>query len=250
MCPWDFFSGKNTGVSCRFLLQGISSTQGSHRLSCVCCTGRRILTISATWEALVSWLKYLLISWPRAELSNSSVPGLSYLWRGSCCCSVTKSCLTISLQPHGLHHTRLPCPSLSLRACLNSCPLSWWCHPTISSLVARCSSYLQSFPASGSFLLNQLFTSGDQSIRTSASLLPMNIQGWFPLGLTVHEISQARTLEWVAMPSSQESNLGLLSLLHGQAGSLPLVPPGKPRRGGLMDNEITCSIGPLSGSSC
>ena len=226
------FSGKNTGVSCHFLLQRISPTQGSTRVSCVCCIGRQILTISTNWEALVSWLNYLLISWPWAELSNSFVPGLSYLWRGSCCCSVTKSCLTVSLQPHGLHHARLPSPSLSLGACSNSYPLSHWCHPTISSFVTPFSSYLQPFPASGSFLLSQLFASGDKNIGTSASILPMNIQGWLPLELTVHEISQARALKWVAMPSSQESNLGLVSLLHRQAGSLLLVPPGKPQRGG------------------
>ena len=87
-----------------------------------------------------------------------------------------------SLQPHGLQHTRLPCPSLSPRVCSNSCPLSWWCHPTVSSSATPfpCT---QSCPASGSFPMSQLFTSGDQSIRTSASVLPMNIQEWFPLGL-------------------------------------------------------------------
>ena len=81
---------------------------------------------------------------------------------------------------------RLPCPSLSPGVFSNSCPLSWWCHPTISSCVTRFSSCLQSFPASGSFPVSQLFASGGQSIETSASasVLPMNIQGWFPLGLT------------------------------------------------------------------
>ena len=80
---------------------------------------------------------------------------------------------------------RLPCPSLSPRACSNSCPLSRWCHPTISSSVVPFSSCLQSFPASGSFQMSQ-FTSGGQSIgaSSSASVLPMNIQDWFPLGLT------------------------------------------------------------------
>ena len=70
--------------------------------------------------------------------------------------------------------------------CSNSCPLIWWCHPTISSSVTLFSSCPQYFPASGSFPLNQLFTSGGQSIEASASasVLPMNIQGWFPLGLT------------------------------------------------------------------
>ena len=91
-----------------------------------------------------------------------------------------------SLRPHGLQHIRLPCPSLSPRVCSNSCPLSQWCHPTVLSFVASFSSWPPSFSASGSFLMNQLFTSGDQSIgtSTSASVLPMHIQGWFPVGLT------------------------------------------------------------------
>ena len=91
-----------------------------------------------------------------------------------------------SLWPYGLQHARLPCPSLSLGACSNSCPLSQWCHPTISSSVIPFSSCLQSFPASGSFPMSQIFTSGDQSIRASSSVsvLPMNIQDWSPLGLT------------------------------------------------------------------
>ena len=82
-----------------------------------------------------------------------------------------------SLQPHGLQHTRLPCPSPSPGACSNSCPLIWRYHPTISSSVIPFSC-LQSFPASGSFLMNRLFTSDDQSIGASASssVLPMNIQ--------------------------------------------------------------------------
>ena len=88
----------------------------------------------------------------------------------------------------GLQHTRLPCPSLSPRVCSNSnsCPLNRWCHPTISSSVAPFSSCPQSFPASGSFPVSWLFTSDDQSIRASASasVLPMNIQDWFPLRLT------------------------------------------------------------------
>ena len=89
-----------------------------------------------------------------------------------------------SLRPYGLQHTRLPCPSPSPRACSNSCALSQWCHPTISSSVFPFSSCLLSFPASGSFPMSQLFVSGGQSIGASASVLPMIIQGWFPLGLT------------------------------------------------------------------
>ena len=96
------------------------------------------------------------------------------------------SVLSDSLWPHGLQHTRLPCPSLSPGACSNSCPLSWWCHPTISSSVVPFSSCLQYFPASGSFLMSWLFTLGGQSIgiSASASVVPMNIQGWFPLEWT------------------------------------------------------------------
>ena len=91
-----------------------------------------------------------------------------------------------SLWPHGLQHSRLPCPSLSPGACSNSCPLSRWCHPTISCSVVPFSSRLQSFPASGSFPRSQFFTSGGQNIGVSASVsvLPMNIQDWFPLGQT------------------------------------------------------------------
>ena len=91
-----------------------------------------------------------------------------------------------SLWPHGLKHTRQPCPSPSPKACLNSCPLSRWCHSTTSSSVVPFWSYLQSFPAWGSFQMSQFFTSGGQSIgaSASASVIPMNIQGWFPLRLT------------------------------------------------------------------
>ena len=88
-----------------------------------------------------------------------------------------------SLWPHGLQHSRLPCPSPATGVCSNLCPLSRWCHPTISPSVVPFSSCLQSFPASGFFPRSQLFTSGGQSIRVSASVLSINIQGWFPLGL-------------------------------------------------------------------
>ena len=100
--------------------------------------------------------------------------------RFHCCCSVAR------FRPHRLQHTRLPCPSPSPGACSNSCPLSRWCHETISSSVFSFSSCLQSFPASGSFPVSWLFTSGADSIgaSASASTLPMNVQDWFPLGLT------------------------------------------------------------------
>ena len=88
-----------------------------------------------------------------------------------------------SLHPHGLQHIRLLCPSLSPGICSNLRPLSQWCHPTISSSVTPLSPCLQSFPASGSFLMSWLFASDSQSAGASTSILPMNIQGWFPLGL-------------------------------------------------------------------
>ena len=93
--------------------------------------------------------------------------------------------MSYSLRPHGLQHIRLPCPSVSPGLCPNSCPLSWWCHPTISTSVSLFSCP-QFFPASRSFPMSRLFASGGHSIRASASasILPMNIQGWFPLGLT------------------------------------------------------------------
>ena len=97
-------------------------------------------------------------------------------------CSVVSD----SLRPHGLQHARPSCPSPTPGAYSNSCPLSRWCHPTISSSVVPLSSCLQSFPASRSFPMSQFFASGGQSIGVSASVkvLPMNIQDWFPLGWT------------------------------------------------------------------
>ena len=98
----------------------------------------------------------------------------------------SRSVVSDSLWPHELQHARLPCPSPTPRTCSNSCPLSWWCHPTISSSVIPFSFCLHSCPASGSFPVSPFFTSAGQCIEVSASasLLPMNIQKWFPLGLT------------------------------------------------------------------
>ena len=98
-----------------------------------------------------------------------------------CCYSAAKSRLT--LRPHGLLHARLPCLSASPAVCSNSCPLSWWYHPTISSSVASFSSCPQSFSESGSFPMSWLFASVAQSIGPLASVLPMTIQDWFPLRL-------------------------------------------------------------------
>ena len=94
------------------------------------------------------------------------------------------SVVSDSLQPHGLQHARLPRPSASRGTCSNSCPSSWWCQPTISSSVISFSSGVQSSPASGSFPMSQRLSSSGQSTGASASVLPVNIQDWFPLGLT------------------------------------------------------------------
>ena len=98
----------------------------------------------------------------------------------------SRSGVSDSLHTHGLQHARPPCPSPTPGVYSNSCPLSPWCHPTISSSVVPFSSCLQSFPASGSFQMSQFFASGGQSIgvSASASVLPMYIQDWFPLGWT------------------------------------------------------------------
>ena len=128
------------------------------------------------------------------------------------------SVVSDSLWPHGLQHSRLPCPSTTPGACSNSSPWSRWCHPTISSSVVPFSSRLQSFPASGSFPRSQFFTSGGQSIRTSASasVLNINIQDWFPLGLTgLISLSPRDSQE--SSPTSQFKSLNslALSLLYG-----------------------------------
>ena len=104
-----------------------------------------------------------------------------------------------SLWPHGLQHARPPCPSPTPRVYSNLCPLSGWHHPTISSSVIPFSSCLPSFPASQSFQMSQLFASGGQSIAVSAStsVLPMNIQDWFPLGWTGWNSLQSKGLSRV-----------------------------------------------------
>ena len=127
------------------------------------------------------------------------------------------SVVSDSLQPHGLQHPRLPCPSPSPWACSNSCPLSWWYHPTISFSVIPFSSRLQAFPASGSFPVSQLFTSGGQSIGVSASssVLPMNTQDWSPLWWTSWISLQPRdSQESSPTPQFKSINSSELSFLY------------------------------------
>ena len=128
----------------------------------------------------------------------------------------SRSVMSESLPPHGLQHAGLPCPSPSPRVCSNSCPLSWWCHPIISSSVTHFS-FSQSFPASGSFPVSQFFTSGGQSIGVSAStsVLPMNIQDWFPLGWTGWIFLQSKGLSRVFSNTTVQSiNSSALRFLY------------------------------------
>ena len=122
-----------------------------------------------------------------------------------------------SLWPCELQHARLPCPSPTPGACSNPCPLRQWCHLNLSSSVIPFSSCLQSFPASESFSVSQFFSSGGQStgISTSASVLPMNIQDWFPLGLTGWISLQSKGLSRVfSIPQFKSINSLAFSFLY------------------------------------
>ena len=128
------------------------------------------------------------------------------------------SAVSDSLRPHGLQHARLPCPSPVPGAYSNSCPLYRWYHPIISSSAIRFSSHLQSFPASGAFPVSWTFASGGQNIGVpaSASVLPMNIQDWFSLGLTGWTSLQTRdSQESSPTPQFKSINFLALSLLYG-----------------------------------
>ena len=129
------------------------------------------------------------------------------------------SCSVVSdtLRSHGLQHARFSCLSPTPRSCSNSCSLSWWCHPTISSSLVPFSSCLQSFPASESFPMSQLFASDGQSIGVSApaSVLPMNIQDWFPLdGLVGSPCSPRDSQESYPPPEFKNINSLALSFLY------------------------------------
>ena len=124
-----------------------------------------------------------------------------------------------SLQSHGLQYTRLPCPSLSPGVCWNPCALNQWCHPTISSSIAPFSSCPQSFPASGCFPVSWLFESDGQSIgaSVSASVLLMNIQGWYPLGLINMVSLQSKGLSRVFASTvvQKHKSIKITSLIRG-----------------------------------
>ena len=127
-----------------------------------------------------------MINLPTHEIAYIFLLRLSSAHKSVSSVQFSHSVVSIFLWPHGLQHARPPCPSPTPGVYSNSCPLSWWWHPTILSSVVPFSSHLQSFPASGSFPVSQFFTSGGQSIGVSgsASVLPENIQDWFLLGWT------------------------------------------------------------------
>ena len=146
------------------------------------------------WKELTSWqywvflsmnlehlFIYLLLWCLSSKLRIFPYTGLVHIFF-----QFGRSVVSNSLWPHGLKHTKLPCSSPTPGACSNSCPSSQWCHPTISTSVIPFSFRLQSFPASGSFPMSQFFVSGGQNIgvSASASVLLMDVQDWFPLGLT------------------------------------------------------------------
>ena len=133
------------------------------------------------------------------------------------------------LQPHELQHTRLPCPSSTPGAYSNSCPLSQWCHPTISSSVVPFVSCLQSFPASGSFQMSLCLTSGGQSIGVSAAvpILPKNIQDWFPLGWTGWISLESKGLSRVFSNTTVQKQQFFSTQLSLQSNSHPYMTTGK-----------------------
>ena len=183
--PWNS-PGENTGVGCHSFLQEILPTQWFNPGLLHC---RQFLYHQSHY---------------RSDLISISV-------------QFSGSVVSESPWPHGLQHTRLPCPSPTPRAYSDSCPSSRWCHPTISSCVLPFSSCLQSCPASGSFPMSQFFASGGQSIgvSASASVLSTNIQDWFPLGWTGWISLQSKGLSRVfSNPQFKSINSLVLSFLY------------------------------------
>ena len=133
----------------------------------------------------------------------------------------SRSVMSDSLQPHESQHARPPCPSPSPRVHSESCPLSWWCHPAISSSVIPFTSYPQSLPASESFPMSQLFAWGGQSIGVSAfaSVLPMNTQDWAPLGWTGWISLQSKGLSRVFSNTTFQKHQFFSAQLSSQSNS-------------------------------
>ena len=165
-----------------------------------------------------------------ASASSSALPiniqgwfplGLTFILSPCSPNKVSLSVISDSLWPHGLQHTRPPCPLPTPGVYSNSCPLSQWCHPTISSSVVPFSSSLQSFPASGSFPMSQLFASGGQSIGASAStsVLPKNTQDWSPLGWAGWISLQSKGLSRVFSNTTVQKHQFFSTQLSSQSNS-------------------------------
>ena len=176
---------ESLGVSPNSTHLGEISLTSGHRMSLVLCFH---LFDKKEWT---SWLWHSLSNLRNPVILNFMPKHISVQFS----CSVVSN----SLRPHELQHARPPCPSPTLKVYPNSCPLSWWCHPTISSSDVPFSSSLQSFHTSGSFQMSQLFESGGQNIGVSAStsILPMNTQDWSPLGWT----------DWISLQSKGLSSV-------------------------------------------
>ena len=181
------------GQVCHLTCPTLLSTPYNENLVGGCFRGNKIMwlsppAVSAMWKMLHRHLKKCFFIWLcRVLVAALGIFALqSSLWHGDSLAVIVQSLSHVWLWPHGLQQARLPCPSPSPRVCSNSCLSSWWCHPTISSSIVPFSFCLQPFPTSRSFPMSQLFVSGGQSIGASAStsVLPVNIQDWFPLGLT------------------------------------------------------------------
>ena len=182
------------------------------------CTNKLHYT-SIFGEILWRWSVPLITVYAETGESNAELPPDTVQLQTWCLTNTLLfSCSVVSdfSQPHGLPHTRLPCPSSSPGACSNLCPLSQWCHPTISFSIASFSSCPQSFPTLGSFPMIRLFASGGQSIRASASVLPMNIHSWFPLRLTgLVSLLSRDSQESSLAPQFESTHSSALSLLYG-----------------------------------
>ena len=184
---------------------------------CVTLTSVCLDYVGDWWCRVTKLCLTLVTLWTTAHQASMSVEfSRQVYWSGWLVFSCSVVC--DSLQPQGLQHARLPCPLPTPGAFSNSCPLNQWCCPTISSSVIPFSSWLRSLPASGSFQMSQLFTSGGQSIgpSTSASVLPMSIQDLFPLGWTGLISLQCKGLSRVLSKTKFKSiNTLPLSLLCG-----------------------------------
>ena len=145
-----------------------------------------VLSGKGGWSMFLTWLIIDPLLSARAYLQWGVTSSKHTQFFVTSSIQFSRSVISNSLPPHRLQHARLPCLSPTPGACSNSCPSRRWWHPTISSSVVPFSSCLWSFPASGSFQMSHLFASGGQSIgvSASASVLPKNIQDWFPLGWT------------------------------------------------------------------